>query len=496
MNKKASEKFDARKFLATHNVIWAPNPRQQEIMHRREFEALYGGAAGGGKTDYLLVEALRQVSRKEYRAIILRKTYPELEDVISRSLDLYGSAFPKATYNTSRHVWTFPSGAMIYFGSMQHTKDRLKYQGRHYDFVGFDELTHFSWDEYSYLFSRVRSNGPGLRKYIRATANPGGPGHAWVKARFITPAPPGTTIVEESEVEAPDGTIIKTMRDRIFVPSKVFDNPDLINNNPGYIASLAMMPEAERRALLEGDWDSFSGQVFTEWKNDSDGYDSQQWSHVINPFDIPDGWEIIRGYDHGYAKPFSVGWYAVDYSGCFYRIRELYGKKKDCPNVGLEIDPTAVAKQIRAIEETDPNLKGRRITGVADPSIFSKDHGESIADLMAKVGVYWSPGDNHRIAGKMQYHYRMAFDEHGRSMFYVFRNCPEFIRTVPNLVYDEKNVEDVDTTQEDHIYDECRYVLMSRAIALRKHVEKPLPLEDPLDLYKEERERRSRVIRV
>ena len=159
------------------------------------------------------------------------------------------------------------------------------------------------------MFSRTRSSAPGLRKYIRSTANPGGPGHGWVKARFITPAKPGTPIVETKEVKGPNGDIIRSTRDRIFIQSKVFDNPDLIRNNPDYVASLAMMPEAERRALLEGDWNSFSGQVFEEWKNDPEGYDTQQWSHVINPFKIPEGWEIMRGYDHGYAKPFSVGWY-------------------------------------------------------------------------------------------------------------------------------------------------------------------------------------------
>lgn len=495
-NGKNKQKIDAKEFVKTHNVIWAPSPRQQAMMQRMEFEALFGGSAGGGKSDYLLVEALRQVHLGYYRAVIIRKTFPELEDLISRSRELYGFAFPRAKYNKTEHVWTFPSGAKIYFGSMQYEKDKLKYQGRHYDFVGFDELTHFSWDEYVYLFSRTRSSGPGLRGYIRSTANPGGPGHGWVKARFITAMKPGTPIREITEIKDPTGKPIQTESDRIFIPSSLFDNADLMRNNPHYLASLAMLPEAERNALLYGDWNSFSGQVFEEWKNDPEGYDTQQWSHVINPFNIPDGWEIIRGYDHGYAKPFSVGWYAVDYTGCIYRIRELYGMKKDCYNVGIKIEPAAVARQIRAIEETDPNLKGRRITGIADPSIFAKDRGPSIADTMAKLGVYWAPGDNHRIAGKMQYHYRMAFDEHGRSMFYVFKNCKEFIRTVPNLVYDEKDVEDVDTKQEDHIYDECRYVLMSRIIAIRKHREKPLPLEDPLDLYKEERERRSRVIRV
>lgn len=252
--------------MSNQRIVWAPQPRQEIMMSRPEFEALYGGAAGGGKSDYLVAEALRQVQIPQYRAILFRKTYPELEDIISRSHELYGSAFPRAKYNESKHAWRFPSGAMIYFGQMQHTKDKLKYQGRHFDFVGFDELTHFAEEEYMYLFSRVRSSAPGLRTYIRSTANPGGPGHPWVKARFVSIAKPETKIVQEVNITKPSGEVIKRTRDRIFIPSSVFDNKALLDNNPEYIASLAMLPEAERNALLYGDWDSFSGQVFSEWK--------------------------------------------------------------------------------------------------------------------------------------------------------------------------------------------------------------------------------------
>lgn len=482
--------------MSSSRIIWQPQPKQALMMARPEFEALYGGAAGGGKSDYLVAEALRQVHVPQYRGILFRKTYPELEDLISRSHELYGSAFPRAKYNESKHAWRFPSGAIIYFGSMQHTKDRLKYQGRHFDFVGFDELTHFAEEEYKYLFSRTRSSAPGLRTYIRATANPGGPGHPWVKARFITIAKPETRIVQEVQITAPGGKKITMERDRIFIPSSVFDNQILMNNNPDYIASLAMMPEAEKNALLYGDWDSFSGQVFTEWRNDPAGYESREWTHVIKPFKIPEGWLICRSYDFGFAKPFSVGWYAVDYEGCVYRIRELYGCKEGQANVGLEADPAQQARMIREIEETDPNLKGRKISGIADPSIFDVSRGDSIADIMARQGVYWYPGDNHRLAGKMQYHYRLAFNADGHPLFYVFDTCKGFIRTIPQLVYDEKNVEDIDTTQEDHIYDECRYFLMEHQIARRENVVKRPPLEDPLDLYKKEREQTYHFIRI
>ena len=219
-------------------VVWRPQPRQLEFMRRPEPEALYGGAAGGGKSDALVIEALRQVHIPHYRALILRKTYPQLTDLVDKSQLYYRRAFPGAQYNATSHVWVFPSGAKIYFGSLQYTKDRTNYQGKAFDFIGFDELTHFEWEEYSYLMSRNRPTGPGTRVYLRATTNPGGVGHGWVKARFITPAPPGTPIVEEYPVRMPDGTEKKLKRARVFIPSSVFDNPALLENDPDYLAAL------------------------------------------------------------------------------------------------------------------------------------------------------------------------------------------------------------------------------------------------------------------
>ena len=233
-------------------VVWRPQPRQAEFMSRPEPEALYGGAAGGGKSDALVIEALRQVHIPHYRALILRKTYPQLSDLVDKSQVYYHRAFPQAQYNATAHVWNFPSGAKIYFGSMQYTKDRTNYQGKAFDFIGFDELTHFEWEEYSYMMSRNRPTGPGTRVYMRATTNPGGIGHGWVKARFITPAPPGTPITEEYTVKLPDGTEQKLQRARVFIPSSIFDNPALLQNDPGYLASLAAMPEAEKQTLLYG----------------------------------------------------------------------------------------------------------------------------------------------------------------------------------------------------------------------------------------------------
>ncbi|MBO6127559.1 MAG: terminase family protein [Pseudobutyrivibrio sp.] len=454
-------------------------------MQRPEFECLYGGAAGGGKSDSLLAEALRQVDIPTYRGIIFRDTYPQLEALIARSYDLYKPAYPKARYNQSEKVWKFPSGAKIFFGYMQRDEDRFNYQGKSYDFIGFDEVTHFSYLMYMYMFSRCRPTGatPGrkTRQYIRATCNPEGKGMGWVKERFVTPAKPMTTIWDNMTVISPEGEKITMYRDRIFIPSTVFDNKKLLEQDPNYLATLASLPEAEREALLYGSWDSFQGQVFREWKNDPAHYKDRKWTHVIEPFRIPPSWKIIRSFDYGYSKPFSVGWNAVDHDGRMYRIAEWYGCTST-PNIGLQLEPRQIAQGIKEKEETNEFLKGRKILqATADPAIFEHSTGPSIADVMEKERVSWLPADNTRLAGKMQYHYRLAFDEYGDPMFQVFNTCTDFIRCIPLLVYSDKHPEDIDTDMEDHNYDEQRYAFMEDPIAPRANTLSKIDLDDPLN---------------
>ncbi len=477
MTKTASRAAEKRPM----NVVWRPQPRQIAFMQRPEYECLYGGAAGGGKSDALLIEALRQVDIPNYRGLILRKTFPQLEALISRSYELYQRIYPGATYNASAHRWKFPSGAVVFFGSMQREDDKYQYQGKPYDFIAFDELTHFSRSQYMYLMSRNRPTGSGTRVYIRATANPGGIGHGWVKQRFIDAAPPMTPIVDEYTVTDPKGKLITMQRKRIFVPSTVFDNQELLNNDPNYLATLAMLPEAERNALLYGDWSSFEGQVFREWRDDAAHYRDRLWTHVIEPFTPPEHWRCWRGFDFGYAKPFSVGWYVADSNGKIYRVREFYGCTGS-PNSGVMMHPQEIARNIAEIERTDPLLRGRQIFGVADPSIFDESRGQSIANMMSASPnfIVWGKGDNTRLAGLAQCHYRLAFDNDGDCMFQVFNTNRHFIRTVPTLVYDEHKVEDVDTSMEDHIYDEWRYVMMDSPIS-PKAPEKVAPKPfDPL----------------
>ena len=467
--------------------MWYPQPRQVEFLSRWEDEALYGGAAGGGKSDALVMEATRQVHIPHYKGLILRKTYPQLTELIEKSLKYYTRAFPNARYNASEHTWRFPSGAKIVFGSMQHTKDKLNYQGKAYDFIAFDELTHFTYEEYIYLSSRNRPNGPGTRCYIRATANPGGIGHGWVKDRFITAAPPMTTICEDVEIELPNGTKEKRSRSRIFVPSSVFDNQALLDNDPGYITRLASLPEAERKALLYGDWNSYSGQFFMEWRDNPEHYRDRKWTHVIEPFDIPDYWPIYRSYDYGYAKPFSCGWWAIDREGIMYRITELYGCTGE-PNVGVKWNPNEQFRRIREMEDTHPYLAGKHIQGVADPAIFNAQSGESIAETAAKAPnyIYFEKGDNTRIPGWMQCHYRLQFDENGKPRMYVFNTCKNFIRTIPTLCYSTTHYEDLDTEMEDHIADEWRYMCMTRPVKAIVREQKLRPLgDDPLNMIRD-----------
>lgn len=441
-------------------VIWTPQAKQVAFMARGEHEALYGGAAGGGKSEALVMEALRQVHIPHYKALILRKTYPQLEELIGKSLGYYPRVYPRARYNDSKHTWTFPSGAKVIFGSMQHPKDKYNYQGQAYDFIAFDELTHFTFDEYIYLFSRNRPNGPGTRCYIRSTANPGGVGHGWVKERFITPAPPMTTVWDNVELTMPNGKTETRRRSRVFVPASVFDNPALLANDPNYLTNLAAMPDAERRALLYGDWDSYAGQVFSEWRNDPKHYADRLFTHVIDPFEPPKDWRYYRSFDWGYSKPFSCGWWAIDREGIAYRIAEFYGCKDGRPDVGREMNAAQVFDEIARMEREHPYLEGRQFDGVADPAIWDRQTGKSVAETAAERGIHFARGDNKRIAGWQQLHERLAFDDRGVPRMYIYSTCRDFIRTVPALEYDQNKAEDVDTRLEDHAADETRYFCM------------------------------------
>lgn len=415
--------------------------KQEAFIHATADEVLFGGAAGGGKSYGQIADALIYALRYEKsRQLILRRTFPELaRSLITTSLEL----FPKgiADYNQARHIWRFTNGSLVEFGCCDTDADVTKYQSAEYDVIRIDELTHFTAYQYRYLMSRLRGATPYPRQ-MKCTCNPGGRGHGWVKERFISPSPPG-------EVFPGDGTMT-----RVFLPAFVQDNRFLMDADPGYIDRLSALPEAEKKALLLGDWDIFEGQVFTEWRNNPAGYRTCRYSHVITPFRIPLSWRRYRSFDFGYSRPFCVQWWATDHDGTAYLYRELYGCT-DTPDTGVKWSPDRIAKEIRRLEADEPS-----VLGVADPSIYDKSRGESVAEMMERAGVFFEPGDNTRLAGAMQMHRRLAFDADGKAGLYVFSTCRGFIRTLPALCYDAAHTEDVDTTGEDHPYDAARYFLM------------------------------------
>lgn len=471
-------------------IIWSPQPKQTEMLRRGEDEVFVGGSAGGGKSEVLVINPLRQVHIPHYRALVLRKTYKELEELLGKAERYYPKAFPKARYNGSKHTWTFPSGAKIEFGNLEHEKDKYKYQGRAFDTIEFDELTHFQFSEYVYLGSRNRPNGPGTHVSRMSSGNPGGVGHGWVKDRFVTAAKPTDRIWERVEIVWPDGRVEVQYLSRVFIPSSLFDNKILLENDPAYRARLAAMPEKERNALLYGDWDSYAGMFFDDFRITPDirmasayGFkDSEsqlkkdhRFVHVIDPFEIPPEWTIYRSFDWGSRRPFSVGWWAIDFEGVAYRILEMYGCT-ETPNTGVKWTAIKVADEIKKVENEHRWLKGKRIHGVADTAIWIEDGGPSIAEMMSKRGVWFSKADKQRLPGWEQVHYRLSFDEQGHSMMYVFSNCKAFIRTIPTLQYDETKTEDLDTEGEDHVADEVRYFCMERQI-------KPRAVTPPSNYY-------------
>jgi hypothetical protein len=270
--------------------------------------------------------------------------------------------------------------------------------------------------------------------------------------------------------------------DYTFIQSLVTDNKALMESQPDYIKQLEALPPKLKEAWLYGNWNIFEGQFFEDFHDFPEHYQDRVGTHVIEPFEIPDGWQIYRSFDWGYAKPFSCGYWAIDYDGVAYRILELYGCTKT-PNEGVKWTPEQVFSKIHEIESEHRWLKGKKIIGVADPAIWDAESGESIAEVAARHYVHFMKGDNKRLAGWMQVHYRLAFDENGFPMMYIFKNCKAFIRTIPLLQYDEHKVEDLDTANEDHVADEVRYFCMARPIKPRM-AQKPDEYENnPLNLF-------------
>lgn len=460
---------------------YKPTPKQAMFHASPANEILFGGAAGGGKTKSLVMDALlRCLKWPNTTAVIFRRTYKELEDTDIKEAK---ASYPKgvAEYNAGRHEFKLKNGSMILFRHCENESDRFDYSGLEVQFMYFDELTTFTQVIYDFLKTRLRAKKElGVVPIVRAASNPGNVGHGWVKKYFVDPAP--YMEIREQRIWSEALHKYKTIKTQ-YIPSLAMENPYITDD---YIFELEQKPEALRRALLNGDWDSFEGQVFKEFVNDPDHYDDRLWTHVIAPFKIPLRWPRYFSFDWGYSDPFACQWWAMDENGVAYLYREWYGCVPNKADTGIEITPQQIADGILDREEEEI-LDNIRIMRVADPSIFEKSRGESIADKMApgflghERGVLFSKGDNTRKAGKMEVHERLRFDENGRPKMYIFNTCKDWIRTVPNLPYDEKKAEEVDSDAEDHAYDATRYFLMDHPLVAKRKKQTQPHYFDPFE---------------
>lgn len=469
-----------------------PSEKQKEFLMDRHKHIGYGGARGGGKSHAVRMKAVGLGFRfPGIKMAIVRRTYPELmKNHVEPLKKILNVGHPDknkraAVYNKTERVMTLLNGSTISFMYCDNERQLERFQGLEIDVLFIDEATQYDELWLKKMVACVRGVN-GFPKRVYYTCNPGGRGHAYIKRIFIDR--------KYMTGENPE--------EYSFIKALVTDNQALMATNPDYKRQLEALPPKLRAAWLEGDWNIFEGQFFEEFLEEPPETVAQEcglsveelkqqrrWTHVIEPFDIPKQWTVFRSFDWGYSKPFSCAWWAVDFEGCMYRILELYGCTQT-PNEGVKWEPNKVFDKIHEVETTHPWLAGRNIGGVADPAIWDSSTGVSIEEVAAKRGVYFSKADNARIPGWMQMHYRMAFDENGYPMLYVFSNCKAFIRTIPLLVYDDVKVEDLDTDMEDHVADESRYACMSRPISPRIPPEEEKIEDDPLNMVADAKRRR------
>ena len=457
MQKKSEQshiKLNNTPIEETRNVIFQPNKGPQtDFLAAGEREVLYGGSAGGGKSYAMLADPLRYMGHPSFSGLLLRHTTEELRELIFKSQELYPKIWKGIKWSERKMQWLAPSGARLWLSYLDRDDDVLRYQGLAFSWIGFDELTQwatpFAWN---YMRSRLRSVSHDLPVYMRATTNPGGRGHGWVKKMFIDPAPAGKSFeaqdIETGEVlRYPEGhsKAGKALFKRRFIPARLMDNPYLAEQGD-YEAMLLSLPEQQRRQLLEGDWDIKEGAAFTEFNRDI---------HVVEPYTIPNNWVKFRACDYGYGSKSAVLWIAVSPSEQLVVYRELYVSK---------VLATDLADMVLELEINDGNIR----YGVLDSSLWHKrgDTGPSLAEQMITRGCRWRPSDRSkgsRVAGKNEIHRRLQVDDFTEEPRLVFFNtCTHTISQLPAIPLDKKNSEDVDTTSEDHLYDALRYGIMSR----------------------------------
>ena len=435
-------------------VFKANDGPQTDFLSSSEREVLYGGAAGGGKSYAMLADPLHGLNNANFSGLLVRHTTEELRELIQKSQELYPRAIPGIKWSERKSQWISPRGGRLWMSYLDKDMDVTRYQGQAFNWIGFDELTQWSspyaWD---YMRSRLRSAySKELGLYMRATTNPGGAGHQWVKKMFIDPSPYNksfwaTNIETGDTITFPKGHTKEgePLFKRRFIPASLFDNPYL-SEGGDYEAMLLSLPEHQRKQLLDGNWDVNEGAAFPEFNRSI---------HVIDPFKIPQSWSRFRACDYGYGSHTGVLWLAVSPSDQLIVYRELYCSK---------VTATDLADMILDAEQEDGTIR----YGVLDSSLWHKrgDTGPSLAEQMNMKGCRWRPSDRSkgsRVAGKNELHRRLQVDEFTDEPRLVFMStCTNTISQIPALPLDKNNSEDVDTKSEDHLYDALRYGIMTR----------------------------------
>jgi hypothetical protein len=462
------------------SAIWrALNGPQTALITCPVFECFYGGARGGGKTDGVLGEFARHAQDygKDAIGAMFRRERTQLVEAIERSRAIYGPF--GAVFHEQDKVWRFPNGARLRFAYLERDADAESWQGHSYSRVYLEELGNFPTEGPVLKLMATLRSGNGVPVGFRATGNPGGPGHLWVKRRYIDPAPAGWKIITDDT----------SGLDRIYIPSRVSDNYYL---GADYVQRLRASGSPELvRAWLDGDWNAIEGAFFNEWSS----------RNIIAPFPVPRDWIRFRSGDWGSASPFSIGWWAVvqdDHSlpggtmlprGALVRYREWYGAENPAAGAkGLKLTAEQVGDGIAKREASDPKLA----YGVMDPSAFREDGGPSIMErlngrLIAKGLASFRPADNTRVAASGSHDRRGPISgwdamrarivgQNGRPMLYCFDTCVASIRTIPVLQHDPNRAEDLDTESEDHCADDARYACSSRP--WRRYIAPPDPARD------------------
>lgn len=448
------------------NITFDATPKQAKMLTELADvdEVLWGGQAGGGKSEGLLLfSLLRRMQNPKSFGLMLRRTFRELDKSLIRKAKF--GVWPKfAKWNEEKKLFVFPNGSLQEFGYLETDNDLLQYQSAEYDDICFDELTHFPENHYHYMKSRLRPR-TCKKGLVRSATNPGNLGHMWVKAYFVDMA--RENIYQYFDEDT------KRYKTRYFIPASLEDNTLMSEEQRGeYRSWLNQLPEAERKQLRDGDWDYIPGAAFPELTREK---------HGCEDLPVPKWANILCSYDFGFGKPFSISWWWIDYDGRMWRFMEWYGWNGK-PDQGLRLPVSIVAEGILE-REKNAGLENR-VYRIANPDIFSKTpnvrgggQGPSVAEIMSEHGVIWNAGDPDRLLGKQQFHERLRVPEEGLPMAMFYNSGIHFWRTVPTLPLDE-TMEDVEQDKsEDHVYHDCRVAFMARPII----PEKPKPNENMME---------------